>query len=129
MSRAGVLVVQRVLVVQVLAVLLAVRASAQDMTGMQHEHMQKPSGWTFMQDGVVFAMLNDQGSPRGSTEFRAPNWWSSCAERFQSFRPHKIGNGKTSPSCLGLRRQTATAELAGLVHRDQPTSRAVGRLF
>ena len=54
---------------------------AQDMPGMSHAHGQPPSSWTFMQDGVVFAMLNDQGSPRGSTEFRAPNWWMGMFER------------------------------------------------
>jgi hypothetical protein len=32
-------------------------------------------GWTFMEDGVVFAMFNHQGSPRGGDEFVAPNWW------------------------------------------------------
>src|SRR5690349_21397896 len=71
-----------VLIVQVvLAVLVAPTRPvfAQDMPGMQHEHA-KP-GWTFMQDGVVFLMLNSQGSPRGETEIRAPNWWMGMLER------------------------------------------------
>jgi hypothetical protein len=70
-----------VLVVLVGLMVLPFRSAlAQDMEGMQHEHMQKASGWTVMQDGVVFAMVNDQGSPRGSTEFRAPNWWMGMFE-------------------------------------------------
>jgi len=95
MSRAGVLVVQ--------IVLLSARVWAQDMEGMQHEHMQKPSGWTFMQDGVVFAMLNDQGSPRGSTEFRAPNWWMGMFE-------HRLGKGElTITTMFSLDPATVTA--------------------
>jgi hypothetical protein len=49
----------------------------------QHEHMQMPmgSGWTFMQDGVVFAEFNSQGGPRGGDEFVAPNWWMGMAGR------------------------------------------------
>src|SRR4029079_7166780 len=39
------------------------------------------SGWTFMQDGVVFVMFNDQGSPRGEREVKAPNWWMGMAQR------------------------------------------------
>jgi hypothetical protein len=53
---------------------IAVPARAQD-----HQHVH--SRWTFMQDGVVWAMFNDQGSPRGETEFKAPNWWMGMAER------------------------------------------------
>jgi hypothetical protein len=73
MSRAGVLALQMVL--------LSASAWAQDMPEMQHEHMPMASSrWTFMQDAVVFGMLNDQGSPRGSTEFRVPNWWMGMFE-------------------------------------------------
>jgi hypothetical protein len=101
MSRAGVLVV---LVVLVVLMVLPIRsASAQDMEGMQHEHMPKSSGWTFMQDGVVFAMLNDQGSPRGSTEFRAPNWWMGMFE-------HRLGRGQlTITTMFSLDPATVTA--------------------
>src|SRR5437773_1646933 len=44
----------------------------------QHaDHQMTMSGgaWHFMQEGVVFAMVNHQGGPRGGDEFRAPNWW------------------------------------------------------
>ena len=34
-----------------------------------------------MQDGIVFAELNHQGSDRGGTEFTAPNWWMGMARR------------------------------------------------
>jgi hypothetical protein len=54
---------------------------AQDMP-MQHQHQEPAArGWTFMQDGVAFVMLNSQGSPRGETEVRAPNWWMGMLER------------------------------------------------
>jgi hypothetical protein len=43
--------------------------------------MDAPSGWTFMQDGVVFALFNHQGSARGGTQFVAPNWWMGMATR------------------------------------------------
>jgi hypothetical protein len=38
-------------------------------------------GWTFMQDGVVFAEFNHQGSDRGGDELVAPNWWMGMASR------------------------------------------------
>jgi hypothetical protein len=38
-------------------------------------------GWHFMQDGVLFAEFNHQGSPRGGDEFVAPNWWMGMAGR------------------------------------------------
>ena len=51
----------------------------------QHEHMQMNmpmnDGWQFMQDGIVFAEFNHQGSPRGGNEFVAPNWWMGMATR------------------------------------------------
>lgn len=34
-----------------------------------------------MQDGVAWVMFNDQGSPRGETEVKAPNWWMGMFER------------------------------------------------
>ncbi|HTM25104.1 MAG TPA: hypothetical protein VL225_07905 [Vicinamibacterales bacterium] len=34
-----------------------------------------------MQDGVLFVMFNDQGSPRGERELRAANWWMGMAQR------------------------------------------------
>ena len=110
MSRSGVLVAQTVLVA-----LLPARVWAQDMEGMQHEHMQKPSGWTFMQDGVVFAMINDQGSPRGSTEFRAPNWWMGMFE-------HRLGKGTlTVTTMFSLDPATVTARGYGEIFQTGET--------
>jgi hypothetical protein len=34
-----------------------------------------------MQDGIVFALYNHQGGPRGGDEFVAPNWWMGMASR------------------------------------------------
>ena len=58
----------------------AAPASAQDdpHAGMHHD-MSSP-GWTFMQDGVVFGMYNDQGSARGEREFKLPNWWMGMGQ-------------------------------------------------
>lgn len=39
------------------------------------------SAWSFMQDGVVFALFNHQGGPRGGDEFRVPNWWMGMATK------------------------------------------------
>src|SRR5689334_7742904 len=49
----------------------------------QHEHMpmNMGHGWQFMQDGIVFAEFNHQGSPRGGNEFILPNWWMGMASR------------------------------------------------
>ena len=49
-----------------------------------HMNMGQPSGWQLMQDGIVFLELNHQGSPRGGTEFAAPNWWMGMASRNMS---------------------------------------------
>lgn len=57
----------------------AAPARAQDH---QHAHpAANAAGWTFHQDGVVFAMFNHQGGPRGGQEFMAPNWWMGMASR------------------------------------------------
>jgi hypothetical protein len=37
--------------------------------------------WMFMQDGVVFGLLNSQGGSRGGDEVRMPNWWMGMATR------------------------------------------------
>jgi hypothetical protein len=59
---------------------ISITAFAQDPhAGMQHD-MTRP-GWTFMQDAIVFVMFNDQGSPRGEREVRAPNWWMGMGRR------------------------------------------------
>ena len=49
----------------VAVVMLPAMLWAQDdpHAGMQHD--MAAAGWTFMQDGLVFAMYNDQGSGRG----------------------------------------------------------------
>ncbi len=49
-----------------------------------NDHMQmnmEPSGWQFMQDGVLRLMFNHQGGPRGGDEVVAPNWWMGMASR------------------------------------------------
>ena len=47
------------------------------------------SGWTLMQDGVVYGLFNQQGGPRGGREFVAPNWWMGMLNK-ESGR-HQIG--------------------------------------
>src|SRR3954463_6414595 len=63
----------------------ASRASAQtvESTAQDHSHMAMSSpGWTFMQDGVLTALSNHQGGPRGGNDwFIAPNWWMGMAAR------------------------------------------------
>jgi hypothetical protein len=47
-----------------------------------HAHMNMAAtGWQFMQDGIMFAELNRQGSDRGGTEFVVPNWWMGIGTR------------------------------------------------
>ena len=51
-----------------------------------HQHPAPPSDqpgatWQFMQDGIVYALLNYQGGPRGGTELIAPNWWMGMWSR------------------------------------------------
>jgi hypothetical protein len=67
-----------------IAPLCAVVLLWSDLAYAQHEHpaMNMPgSGWTFMQDGIVFTEFNHQGGPRGGDEFVAPNWWMGMATR------------------------------------------------
>ena len=67
-----------------IALLIAAASSA---VAQEHDHakmlrdMQAAAGWQLMQDGVVTAMFNDQGSPRGGKEFVVPNWWMLMATR------------------------------------------------
>lgn len=64
----------------VLTVLVAPSVHAQDPhAGM--DHGATSSTWVFMQDGVVFGMVNLQRSPRGDDEFKVPNWWMGMAHR------------------------------------------------
>jgi hypothetical protein len=63
--------------------LLGAPAFAQDPhAGMQHDMHDMPSpGWSFMQEATIFVMYNDQGSPRGEREVKAPNWWMGMGRR------------------------------------------------
>ena len=90
----------RLAVLTAVALLFAVSARAQE-----HQHdAPAPSKWTFMQDGVVWVMFNDQGSPRGETEVKAPNWWMGMAER-------RIGRGTlTFDAMLSLDAATVGAQ-------------------
>jgi hypothetical protein len=86
---------QRVLALWLLAVLLISRgahaqggpdrasAGASDGAPNEQAPMSAPmnNGWQLMHDGIVFAILNHQGGPRGATEFMAPNWWMGMASR------------------------------------------------
>jgi hypothetical protein len=60
-------------------------AGARNVAAQQHDHahmnMTAGQGWQLMQDGVVFAMFNDQSGPRGGTEFVVPNWWMLMGSR------------------------------------------------
>jgi len=64
---------------------VSILASAWSASAQQHDHahmnMNSAQGWQFMQDGVVFAMFNDQSGPRGGTDFVAPSWWMGMAMR------------------------------------------------
>jgi hypothetical protein len=51
-----------------------------DMGDMKMD-MTPNAGWRFMQDGILFAVLDHQGSPRGGNAFVAPNWWMGMADR------------------------------------------------
>jgi hypothetical protein len=68
-------------------------------------NMKGTAGWQFMQDGVLFAVYNNQGSSRGGDEFVAPNWWMGMATR-------KLARGQfTVTSMLSL--EPATVGQAG----------------
>jgi hypothetical protein len=53
------------------------------------EAMPTASGWTLMQDGVVYGLFNRQGGPRGGREFVVPNWWMGMATKEKG--RHHIG--------------------------------------
>jgi hypothetical protein len=71
------------------AITLAMAASWMNVTwaaaqepAAQHQHMAMDTpSWQFMQDGIVFAEYNHQGSARGGDEFVVPNWWMGMAAR------------------------------------------------
>ena len=71
------------------------RIAAQDVPP-DHTHMDMDmdmSGWHFMQDGVLFAVFNHQGGPRGATEFKAPNWWMGQAS-------HDVGSSRLTLNAM-----------------------------
>jgi len=89
-----------------LVVLLSIALPAR---AQEHEHhMPAPSRWTFMQDGVVWVMFNDQGSPRGEQEVKAPNWWMGMAER-------RVGSGTVTFDAM-LSLDAATVGNQGYSH-------------
>ena len=49
--------------------------------GVSVAEAQDPSPWQFMHDGAAFGVFNHQGGPRGTDEFRVPNWWMGMASR------------------------------------------------
>ena len=49
--------------------------------GQMSMNMGGTANWQFMQDGILFAEFNQQGSERGGREFAAPNWWMGMATR------------------------------------------------
>jgi hypothetical protein len=80
-------------------------AFAQDPSAALTDRTAAPaSRWTFMQDGILFVMFNDQDSSRGERELRAPNWWMGMAQR-----PIKSGV-LTVDVMLSLDRATVGAE-------------------
>jgi hypothetical protein len=57
-----------------------------------HQHMtmaDAPRSWRLSQDGLVVALANHQGGPRGGDEFVVPNWWMGSATR--DIGRHQIG--------------------------------------
>src|SRR5436190_7431658 len=82
-------------------------AFAQDPhAGMNHD--MPSTGWTFMQDANVFVMFNDQGSPRGQREVKAPNWWMGMGKR-------TIGKGQLTINLM-LSLDPATVGKQGYSH-------------
>jgi hypothetical protein len=57
------------------------RTFAQDTAHQHHDPRAEVSDWTFSQDGVVYALFNHQGGPRGGDEFKVPNWWMGMWSR------------------------------------------------
>jgi len=65
-------------------IVLVLATPALARAGQTHDHMQMPAadtGWRLMQDGVVYALFNRQGGPRGGTEVVVPNWWMGMLMR------------------------------------------------
>jgi hypothetical protein len=49
--------------------------------------------WQIMQDGVAFAVFNDQGGPRGGNGFVVPDWWMGMATR-------KVGSSRLTLNAM-----------------------------
>src|SRR5262245_12675712 len=70
-----------------IACAIAWLALARTAHAQEHDHakmlreMAAEKGWVFVQDGVVWAMYNDQSGDRGGREFVAPDWWMLMAMR------------------------------------------------
>jgi hypothetical protein len=90
-----------------LSLLVSRGAAAQDAhAGMQHD-MAGP-GWTFMQDATIFLLFNDQGSPRGGREVKAPNWWMGMGQK-------RLGKGQLTLTLM-LSLDPATVGKQGYRH-------------
>ena len=61
-----------------------------------------------MQDANVFVMFNDQGSPRGEREVKAPNWWMGMARK-------NVGKGQLTLNLM-LSLDPATVGKQGYSH-------------
>jgi hypothetical protein len=96
-----------------LALLLTARpARAQDHAQDHAGHdPAAPPHWTFMEDGVVWVMYNDQGTQRGERELKAPNWWMGMFER-------PVGGGTLTVSVM-LSLDAATVGAQGYSHLFQ----------
>ena len=91
------------------ALVLAIGLCATSVRAQEHQHGgTTSSGWTFMQDGVAWIMFNAQGSPRGETELKAPNWWMGMAQR-------RIGRGTLTIDAM-LSLDPATVGAQGYSH-------------
>jgi hypothetical protein len=61
--------------------------SATSSAGQPTQMNMNMTGWQFMQDGMLFVEFDHQGSPRGGSQFVAPNWWMGMASRSTSHGP------------------------------------------
>jgi hypothetical protein len=71
-------------------------------------HTMPAAGWSFMQDANLFVMFNDQGSPRGEREVKAPNWWMGMARK-------NVGKGQLTLNLM-LSLDPATVGKQGYSH-------------
>jgi hypothetical protein len=90
-----------------LATLAIVLGTAAPMWAQDAPHVHPPpspsGGWRLMQDGVVYALFNNQGGPRGDREFVLPNWWMGMATIDRG--RHRVGfNGMLSFDALTVGR-------------------------